>query len=269
MNVKDVVKMLEEENGSHTFPVNLPSLGREVRFKPMRVVDMKTMSKMLMEDENTHAALTGLILNSACETLDLTKLNEVDRIKILINIKIASGMEQEIYLLKCSKCESNFEFRHDLESMLENFGSVPKEKNVSVEVDDKKYDITVGLPSVALSLLYNEYSEVALKKAREISPSEDVQKLELYLLRYACAALFMRTLAIDGNVIEDFDDTLDVMTRNFLVDSLPAAVAQAVENAVTDTAEYSISKKLSIITQCPSCGEDQIVTMEIEDFFQV
>jgi len=89
------LKTLNEVKTAFTYPIFVPSLGREVRFMQMTTAQQKTFVKISMLSTSAQgaafsAAAYSLIKETCAEAIDVDKLTILDRLVICLMIRIMS-----------------------------------------------------------------------------------------------------------------------------------------------------------------------------------
>ena len=100
MKIKDAVKILSEPTGQHLEQIYVPSLGRNVLFKPLTTADVKTLTRMSITDDfdiNIEGLKLGLFDKLCTEDLSNTEVKTEDG-KILYPAISSSTITQIDYL---------------------------------------------------------------------------------------------------------------------------------------------------------------------------
>ena len=116
MNIADAMHLLQESEGQHLYDVIIPSLNSKMPFKPMTVGHHKTMAKMAINDEsNFNKFLCALIFELSNEKIDFSKINEMDKMAILFQIKQHNSPDPLRITLECPECNTKLRIQPDLE----------------------------------------------------------------------------------------------------------------------------------------------------------
>jgi len=274
MKIDEMLGLIKENAGAHAYSCFLPSLDREVSFRGMNVAEMKTISKMALDQESDgfYVALVALIATLCNDTeIQVKNLNELDRLIAILTIKQNNVIGDEKYKITCSDEECKTEFIHclNIDKMITDLSYVPKDKFKEFNNNDIEYKFKIGLPSIGLSCKYRDFIN-KLKKfmsSKEGVTEDDLLKADIYFLKYS-KLLFIREIYINGDMVEDFNDSIEIEVRNSVIDALPVGVLVEVEDAILDEPEYDITDKLGQTVKCPKCKNEETYGLDVEDFFQ-
>jgi len=270
MNVNEALEMLKEKRGSHRYSCYVPSLDKECIFKPVTVAELKSLSKIALDenDENFLMAATALILDLCTEELDPKKLTELDRIKLILDIKQNNQFDSDIYQITCKDCEEIYSVELDTDSMIEKLSKAPSSKTLIFEEEGIKYELEINLPSVDLLCKFKKYVNNTIKKLDAADASDEERlKVEVYFVNYS-PMLFVKSIKINEQGIDGFD-TLSISDRDIFLNEFPAGIFEKITNAALDEEKFQITKRMRNATICPKCRTDNTYDPEVSDFFLI
>ena len=99
---------------------------------------------------------------------------------------------------------------------------------------------------------------------------DDDKKAEvnIHLLKYS-NLLFVKEIAINGGKLEDFGPEMELEQRNEILDLLPVAVIDQIDDIILEEPAYDVMSKLSIPITCPKCRVERHLRIDLQDFFRV
>lgn len=260
MNISDAKNILNENKGKHLYDVTIPSTGLKVAFAPMTVGHHKTIAKMAIEDEsNFEKFLCALILQLSDNKIDLKKINELDKIAILFQIKQHNSTDRLKISLQCPECENKFSIQPSNDDIYKSGIEYSYVKEATI--DDIKYKITIGMPSVSDGLNYAQYCE---SRVELLNDDEDlIAKMGIFIASYEMFLMCIREISINGNVIEDFDDTLIGERIEFLEDLSEGMID------IKEISEFMSNKhdEFGYKATCPKCKYEFDNLFSTENFF--
>ena len=162
-SVAGILNAFKNEFSTSVNTVFINSLKREVPFRQISVTEQKTLSKVMIENENRRdivydaqcALIQDLCLDDA---FDVYQITEFDRIHILIEIYQKNYLKREV-TWTCKKCGAQNVYQLDFTKVserLNNFDLSP----IVYEVEDgiRRYKFTMQYPNVRrVSSFYKNY----------------------------------------------------------------------------------------------------------------
>jgi len=270
MNVNQALEMLREKKGSHRYSCYVPSLDRECMFKPVTVAELKSVSKIAIDenDENFMMAATALILDVCTEDLDPKILTDLDRIKLILDIKVNNQMSDDVYKITCRECGSQYSVNLDYENMIKKLSISPKSEFLKFTDDDVNYEIELNLPSIDILCKFRQYIANTNKELEQKDASDEEKlKVELYFASYS-PMLFVKNIKINDQEIEGFNQ-LSISDRDIFLNELPAALFEKITNTIVKNKDLDITRKMRNSTNCPGCNIENTYDPSIEDFFVI
>lgn len=274
--MNDALKILEENNGVNYVPIYVPSLKRNVTFKPLTIGKIKSISKMLLENDNISdlgIILTSMMLDLCTEKLDLESICEIDRLRILLELRRFNNLSENVFSIKCSnkECDHKINYNVNIGDLSEKFNVVPENTTKEFTNNGVSYKIEFGLPSLSLIIKYKQFIEttkaVLLKDGTQFS-KDDMYKIEFYLIKYS-NLLYIKNIQINNSYIEGFVES-SIVDRNKLIDNLPPAILDYIKQEIIKTEKYDIPLILDDERACPKCKEGRLkIKLDIDDFFLI
>jgi len=277
MQLTEALQQINDNNSSFIYKVYIPSLQKEVMFRSLSVGELKSLSKIMVEDDTenllyaTTTIISSLIQDSSINIMDLI---ELDRLAILFQLKKINMLGDDNYNVTCGKCEKQFLFEYDLNKVLE------KIKNISLtnqtndfEINHMKYTIEVGYPTLQDIMGYSEISKRFAQKIEEGKKTDEEKEKESFvsasfILKYI-RLLYVRGLSINDNKIDNFLDST-LADRILLMEHMPAGFMNEVNNIIVKNRQiYDILDIIGTIVACPHCHADILVKVDPKDFFMI
>jgi hypothetical protein len=287
MDIRNAINVLKESQGGHSYDIYVPSLEKEIAFKSLKIGQLKTLNKFAISDEDKfYKALSSLILELSDSAIDLSEINEIDRVLILSEIKKNNTTSPESIKMTCSECES--EFSHDLEidnydddeSLRDKISDFTLEQTIG-EIEIK---CTIGLPTVQEQIELKELITQGKRKAESTAKrktktmlnmsKEDVNRFvndavskEERFLNSNTDFLFLKGLKFGEQDVEIKGDTL--VNRSNLFDQLPANIKGEVSTKISSHYENTLGHFLKYNVTCPNCKETFTEEVSISSFFTI
>ncbi len=269
IKLKDAIKLIKENESSHCYSCYLPSLNREVSFRPLTVSELKSVAKISIDEDEMYTGLTALLQILCIEDLDMSSITEIDKTRALLTVKVANGIGEDEYNITCKACDVKFNYTLPIADAIENFKEEPKEREVITNINNIEYKLLLGMPSLELTAIYNSFTN-NVRKSIEENDYDDEQKSDImiHLLKYA-NMLFVKKIFINNEEIEEFTNEIKLDIRNEIIDVLPANIIEKVNAVIVDEESYDINSKLSFPIICPKCKLKSTMSIQLTDFFMI
>lgn len=250
MKSSELLQLLKDNKGSHLYSIYIASLQKEVSFKPITVGQQLTLSKLAIENENNFYKASTLLIKELCsEELDFDKLNELDRIVLLVKIKKANSLKSNLYVITCPHCSQEFTKEIDYEDYIKNYDKIDmSEKTITINIFDLKYDITVGFPSL---------NEIIYKQDNNLIDQEDIMH-NLFN--------FIRSIVINNNKLEDLDK-LTIEEQKNLYNELPGEILTEISKVIVERYENTLANFMKNEFNCIKCEKKIVDKLDINSFF--
>jgi hypothetical protein len=294
MKIADAVKILNEPTGSHIDNIYIPSVGREVMFKPLTTADVKTLTRMnflTTFDLNIEGLKLGLFDKLCAEDLSDTAekdendeiihppvsaktITQIDYLAFLIGIRKMLNNEVT-YTFTCTKqhCHQKFDHVLNLEKNFNDIITEFKRQRILFEVIDER---TSNIWKFELSnftmseYLYFRYFIERLRVADENSP--DVE----FNTKFVKPILYIKNIWINNELVEDWP-ALTLPEKLSFFNQIPPDITINTLNNNAHTVytkireafpEEKLSDKIINLTvRCPKCGQTYGGVFDFDSFF--
>ena len=294
MKIADAVKILNEPTGSHIDNIYIPSVGREVMFKPLTTADVKTLTRMnflATFDLNIEGLKLGLFDKLCAEDLSDTAekdetgeiihpaisaktITQIDYLAFLIGIR--KMLHNEItYTFTCSQqhCHQKFDYTLNLETNFNDIITEFKRQHIFFEVIDER---TSNIWKFELSnftmseYLYFRYFIERLRSADSKSPDVEFNS------KFVKPILYIKNIWINNELVEDWPALALPEKLSFFNQIPPDITINTLnENSVTlyttirnTFIEEKLSDKIiNLSVTCPKCQQTYGGVFDFDSFF--
>ena len=283
MKFDDIKKFLSEESGQHTTNIYMPSIKRDVPFKPLTTADVKTLSRIGIFNEfdlNNELLKLSLFDKLAIAPkeprgLDADSLTQIDFLSFLIGIRKLMNNELS-FSFTCRKCEKKFERTFDLETEFSKYIFGFEKRSSEFEKLDNAGNIwrfELGDYTMKEYLYYRYY----IDRLKDIDGNNPDILSEAAFIR---PVLYIRRIFRNDEEIEDWPEQL-LSNRIRLLNMLPNEVIldprtnrkfdpkSCLSNHIISTFDeeklFTDIENMSVT--CPSCGEEYRGMFKLDDFF--
>lgn len=206
----ELVKLLEQDFASGITKVYVNSLGKEIGFKEITVTQQKTLSRVMVANEQRKDIVYDAqcaIINSVAlaDEFDVYQLTEFDRLKILIALYQANMFSNDVKFT-CKNCGAENAYKLNFNNViakLDEIGLEPK----TFEHDSKAfhYTFTIAYPNVRrISNFYKSYcAKHKANSKRDIQINDNMSNMEYVNLFISKLKLLIKS----SGVIRDIDFT--------------------------------------------------------------
>ena len=206
----ELVKLLEQDFASGVTKVYVNSLGKEVAFKEITVTQQKTLSRIMIGNEQRKDIIYDAqcaVINNASLTdgFDIYSLTEFDRLKILIALYQANMFSNDVKFT-CKNCGAENAYKLDFNNVLaklDEVGLAPRE--FVHDSKNFKYTFTVSYPNVRrISSFYKSYcAKHKASSKRDAKVNDNMSNME-----YVNLFISKLKLEIKANgIVRDIDFT--------------------------------------------------------------
>ena len=148
MKLKDLEIWLQQESGQHTTNIFIPSIQRDIPFRPITTADVKTLSRIgLLNsfDINNEMVKLSLFNKLSVESkessgIDADSILPIDFLSFLIGIRKLLNNELA-YSFTCKECNKKFEHKIDLEELFNPYIFGFKKQTLTYEKIDNNNDV--------------------------------------------------------------------------------------------------------------------------------
>lgn len=281
----ELLKALDEDFATSVSKVYVNSLKQEVGFKEISVKDQKTMSRIMIANEQRqdviYDAQCGIINKTALlDGFDIYQLTEFDRLKLLIAL-YQNNMFANDVKFTCPHCGAENQYRLDFGLTLRKLDEIDvKPHEFEYENKSFKYKFTAAYPKVKLvSEFYRgKYAKSPLSIQRSSvhqpqqrmpdgrpQPPQKASKVEAQLINMEYINLFLKSVEI----VNKEKGTTRVVDLEGYAQKYGASAVEEILSKFTQDVLYSENGALSYVAknllqkmndaferhQCMSCGE--------------
>ena len=282
LDINAAVELLEKGMGESIDPIYIPSLKKEIGFKPLSVGMQKSISKMSVGvdfDLDYQLLKLSILKTLSTEDLDFGNLTEIDFIAILAQLRQNNFTEPLTLVLNCLNinCKKQYNFKIDLDKIVESCKEFDFKTNVikkKVKVNDEEIEFKFELAesTVMSNLEYLNYSRIISENKENQFGDVNNSKLLAYPIK------FIKNIYIGGQQITQ---TVDGETKIFselpmyekirFIDSLPPKVYSEGKKSVLSQVleKYPHSRLTSLFqdAKCPYCKTKREGVVTNDSFF--
>lgn len=171
---KSIINVFKGEFSSTVNVVYINSLKRNVNFRDISVLDQKSLSKTMIENEKRKDIIYDTqcaLINKLCleDGFDIYQLTEFDRIRILMEIYQQNYFQNEIKY-KCPECGTENSYILDFDKVIEKLNKFEiKDQTYTMEDRDRIYNFRLNYPNVRnVSNFYRNY----MKKYKNVTTNQ-------------------------------------------------------------------------------------------------
>ena len=259
----ELIKVLKGDFASGVTKVYVNSLGKEVSFKEITVTQQKSLSRIIIGNEQrkdiVYDAQCATINNAAlADGFDVYKLTEFDRLKILIALYQANMFSNDVKFT-CKQCGMENQYKLNFDNVLAKLDEIGLEpKEVNYENNNFKFKFTVSYPIVRrISSFYKAYYlRHKVQSKRDVQVNDNMSNMEyinLFISKidmHVKATGAKRTIDMSQYKASDVEDILAQFPQDALY----------TENGVLNFIANEYLKKINDSFdkhQCISCGHVQ------------
>ncbi len=140
----------------------IPSLDKKYSFSSVTVSEIKNISKVLINSQEdpltVFETLCALIQSKCIEDIDITKLNEFDRIKILYFIFNQNKMIEDVEV-NCNNCGKKSVISQDRETVLKKMDEIKFEETIWENGQSNSLRCVINIPKI--EYMYHYYHLVS------------------------------------------------------------------------------------------------------------
>ncbi len=271
-----VLNVFKEEFSSTVNSVYVNSLGREVKFREVTVVEQKTLSKSMIANEKRRDIVYDLqcgLINRLCleEGFDIYRLTEFDRIRILMEIYQSNYFKNTI-TYKCKECGAENSYTFDFEKVIEKLNGFDlSDKVYNLDDRNRHYNFTLNYPYVRnVSNFYKSYN----KKYKNVTKDEREALDNLGNIEYI--NLFIKQIEVINKSDPSKRNVADLTLMSYnqieqLISLFPQNIIFSDENGVIKYITTEFIEKINGVfsyEKCLQCGAESTEGIGgIGDFF--
>lgn len=165
---ESLLNALKQDFATTVNKIYINSLKREVGFREITVLEQKTLSRIMIDNDSKSRKdvvydAQCAIINKAClePDFDIYQLSEFDRLKLLIALYQANMFKNDIHFT-CEECGAENQYKLDFNNVLKKLDEVELvEKEFEYENRNFSFKFKIEYPSVQRVLQF--YKGFALK----------------------------------------------------------------------------------------------------------
>lgn len=236
-NLNDVIKELDSINESNTYSIYIPSLDKDVEFKPLQAQHTKDIIKALVDVENMQSSLPIVIFNilKSClkERIDLNGLNIIDKQYLLLGLKLNNI--NTVY----KQIIDDKEIELDLKRHVEEIRHFEYDFDKSYDIEDENLVLNLKLPTLQKEHKFDLYQNNLVKSTK------GEQKTEALFQDVYCLLIgkFVESIEFKDKKKKVLFNELSVDTIKKLVERLPNEISHDAFNKI-DELTKQINKAL-------------------------
>lgn len=251
INIDAITEALNTGLSTNVYMIYVPSLGRDVAFKPLLTGQAKTLAKLMISANekplDTFKAVCGMI-KATCmeEDLDINNLNELDRFRIMLDFYTSNNILKD-FDAKCPECKTSNRININLEGIVAAMDSISCDVTEFTNDQVNRLDCIIEIPK--LTTMYRFYELLQDKKVEE----DDIIKCFISSLK----------LSFEVEAVDDIDISIDGdLESYFAAIELIPMVIMSHEQTQESVFDIVMDKLDSIMVtddkkqECTKCGHD-------------
>lgn len=270
-----ILNAFKNEFATSISPIYVNSLKREVNFREVSVTEQKSLSKIMIENEQrkdiVYDTQCNLINSLALEDgFDIYKLTEFDRIRILMEVYQNNYFHKKVEYT-CKECGAKNSYEIDFDQFIQKLNAFDL-KDVTYSLEDKlhNYNFILNYPNVRnISNFYKAY----MKKYKGISAKQREVLDNLGNIEYI--NLFIKSIELVNKTTKEKKVAdLSIMSYNDieeLISIFPQNIIFSDEQGVLKYIAKEFIEKINNVfayEKCYQCGaETQEGIGSVIDFF--
>ena len=229
----------------------LPVLGETCTFKALTVAQLKTLAKTLVSSEDKpfdiYESLCAMIKSLCCENIDMAKLSEFDRMKIMFELLSANDMISD-FNIKCKECGEQNSLAIDSVEIINKLNKYEyKEISFDNELDDR-LTCEISIPTVRK--MYSFYYMVQNEQLKD----EDLLKCFINNIKISFSNKDVEDIELshgeDEESLKEFIDNFEILPAILLKNK---KTQKSVDDFVADfVSDMYDAQEVSGV--CKKCG---------------
>ena len=293
MKISDAEKIMAEPTGNHVEKIYIPSLGREVLFRPLSTADVKTLARMNYVD-SFDITLEGLklsLFDKLCAedlsdtavkaedgtilypALNAKTITQIDYLSFLIGIKQMFSTDIS-YTFTCVGCSKKFDHILHLEKEFAPFIENFKRRTEFFEKIDERTGHIWKFELTNFQMVDYLYFKYFMEKLKE----DDKDSIEVFFEdQFVFPILYIKNIWMDDEPIEDWQN-ISIPEKLTFWNKLPPMVTinnqtdnknDSLVNYIHSTFDEQALRKhvMNIEITCPHCKKTYKGVYELDNFF--
>lgn len=187
----DLISALKQDFATTVNRIYINSLKREVGFREITVLEQKTLSRVMIENETRKDVVFDAqcaLINTVCleEDFNIYDLTELDRIKLLIAIYQSNMFKNDI-TFTCEECGASNSYKLDFSNVLKRLDDIEVVDNEFIyENKNWKYTFTIAYPDVRYIARFHKgnvkrYRGVKKNQLQNLDTQINLDYVDLYI----------------------------------------------------------------------------------------
>jgi len=270
----DILDILDKQLNTFPNKIYINSLDTSLVFKEVTVKEQKTLTKLIIENENNDAVLyeaslamiSSLIINRP-SNFNIFSINEFDRTKLMVGLYKQNFIDDKINV-KCKNTDCNKEFIYnvDYDKIVKKLDEFDTSDQIFKYDTEKHYiEIVYNFPNVNRVKNYLKCLVADRTSKKEEVKITPVEYLDLFIK--TCKLVNKETqdtimLDLTKYSIRQIETILEKLPQSVLFDKDHGLMTEIAKNCLLKL------KSVQETIKCPECGSDIIIDIGINDFFK-
>lgn len=281
LDVNAAVELLEKSFGESIDDIYIPSLKKEIGFKPLTVGMQKSISKMSVgfDFDLDYQLLKLSILKTLCvDDIDFENLTEIDFITMLAQLRQNNFTEPLSLIFTCinKNCQKQYNVNINIDKIISNckdfkFKTETITKKIKSKGETIEFKFELSESTIMSNLEYLNYSKMIADNDNQIGDINN-SKLLAYPIK------FIKNIYINGqqitmeinNEVKIFKD-LPMIDKIKFIDNLPPTVYSEGKKSVLQQVlvKYPHQRLMNIFDNvvCPHCKNEREGVITNDSFF--
>lgn len=293
MNLKEAEKVMNQINGKHLDQIYIPSLGRNVFFKPLSTADAKALTRISFDGSfDIKVQMLKLSLFNTLCTEDLSKIEikdeegriypplTSDNLTVVDYLSFLCGIRQLLdsdisFTFTCQNEECKTRWDHTVKidqifkDQIQNF----KRKTTFFEKEDEKTGNIWKFELTNFNMVDYFMFRYMINKIKEKDPASPEV---IYEGKYVRPILYIKNIWLNDDLIEDWNkqvipDKLEFYNKispNITINSKGTKEENLYDFIQKNFLEQKIQKKMiEYKVKCPNCKREYGRVFDLENFF--
>lgn len=263
-----LLSALSEQFASSLTYVYINSLQREVPFREITVLEQKTISKLLIANEDRQDIMYNAqvaLLQKICkdETVIIENLTEFDRIKIMLEIYQNNFFKSNTDA-QCPNCNETINVTLDFQTVVDNLNKINLSDIILTdEIQTHNIKYILNFPSVKRIQDYRSYIYESSYDTKNIELTYNIDMVDLFIKK------LILTNKLTNDVIELNAEDYSYAEYTKYLEILPQSVIYNSENLLTTIKNEIFDKIQECFPKilCHNCNTNIEIFNGLESFF--
>lgn len=270
MNHKDILSALDKQFSTGINTVFINSQKKEISFRDVTVKEQKTMTKIIIDNEDREDVLyesTLAMIQSLCldETFDSLTLTEFDRLKILLALYRQNFFNNKVEY-RCKHCDHLGKYELDFDKILDKLDNIDiSDKLYDIENSSHKFSFTVGFPNVKNVRAYYKQLYKDKKDKNVVNKLSKIDYIDLFIKNfniYNKANGDSIYIDLTEYTINETEEVLQKLPQGILLNKSGDSLMDKLTGDFLSVIHSPFSKNI-----CGNCGKEIELNTGFSDFF--